>query len=73
MTMRDMCNAPKDPHPDEPDELTPDTLPLDDIERRHDGSTEGGAGGRVDSGEESGESSAKDLDEPGTADRTPRP
>lgn len=73
MTMRGMFNIPKDPHPDEPDELTPDTLPLDDIERRHDGSVEGGAGGRVDRGEESGENQAKDLDEPGTADRTPRP
>ena len=37
MTMRDMFNVPREPHPDEPDELTPDTLPLDDIERTHDG------------------------------------
>ena len=72
MTMRDMYNVPREPHPDEPDELTPDTLPLDDIERTHDGGGEGGAGGRVDSGDPS-EDSEKDLDEPGDADRTPRP
>ncbi len=66
MTMHDMFNIPKDPHPGEPDELTPDTLPLDDIERPH----EGGAGGRVESGDVSPE---KDLDEAGEAHRTPRP
>ncbi len=73
MSMHDMFNIPKDPHPNEPDELTPDTLPLDDIERPHDHADEGGAGGRVDRGEVGGDSPAKDLDEPGRADRTPRP
>ncbi len=71
--MRDPFNIPRSPHPGEPDELTPDTAPIDPIERRHDGSYEGGAGGRVDEGEVEGESPEKDLDEPGPADRTPRP
>ena len=72
MTMRDMFNVPDKPHPDEPDELTPDTLPLDDIERTHDGGEHGGAGGRLDRGDPA-EDPEKDLDEPGQADRTPRP
>jgi hypothetical protein len=73
MGMNDLFYVPRDPHPDEPDELTPDTDPIDPIERPHDDSDEGGAGGRLDSGEVEGESRAKDLDEPGEADRTPRP
>lgn len=62
--MMEGFKVPRDPHPGEPDELTPDTLPLDDIERPHDG----GKGP-----EEAPEEPAKDLDEPGPADRTPRP
>ena len=64
MGMMDAFKVPKDPHEDEPDELTPDTNPIDDIERPHD------RGGNPD---DAAESPAKDLDEPGTADRTPRP
>jgi hypothetical protein len=44
--------------------MTPDTMPLDDIERPHDG------GQGLD---DPPENPAKDLDEPGEADRTPRP
>ncbi len=64
MGMMDAFKIPKDPHEDEPDELTPDTLPIDDIERPHDG--------RPDEDDPTA-SVEKDLDEPGTADRTPRP
>jgi hypothetical protein len=60
----DLFKIPDKPHPDEPDELTPDTHPLDDIERPHD------SGGGLDDPAEEPE---KDLDEPGAADRTPRP
>lgn len=63
MGMMDAFKIPKDPHEDEPDELTPDTLPIDDIERPHDAPDE----------DDPTVSAAKDLDEPGTADRTPRP
>ncbi len=56
--------VPRDPHAGEPDELTPDTLPIDDIERTHDG----GQGA-----DDPPDEPAKDLDEPGDADRTPRP
>ncbi|HEX6139073.1 MAG TPA: hypothetical protein VF013_01255 [Candidatus Limnocylindria bacterium] len=62
--MMEGFKVPKDPHPGEPDELTPDTLPIDDIERPHD------SGGGPD---DPPEPAAKDLDEPGAADRTPRP
>jgi hypothetical protein len=69
--MRDMFNVPKDPHPGEPDELTPDTAPIDDIERPHQAhGTPDVNGWTEDQGTESPE---KDLDEPGPADRTPRP
>lgn len=72
--MNELFRVPREPHPGEPDELTPDTNPIDPIERPHDDSYEGGAGGYVrESGEEEGESPEKDLDEPGSADRTPRP
>ena len=64
MGMMDAFKVPKDPHEGEPDELTPDTNPIDDIERPHDG------GGSPD---DASEPAAKDLDEPGPADRTPRP
>jgi hypothetical protein len=62
--MMEGFKVPRDPHPGEPDEMTPDTLPIDDIERTHDG----GAGP-----DDPNETPAKDLDEPGPADRTPRP
>lgn len=62
--MTDIFRIPRDPHPGEPDEMTPDTMPLDDIERPHD------AGQGPDDPPETPE---KDLDEPGGADRTPRP
>ncbi|HSM38602.1 MAG TPA: hypothetical protein VK838_04650 [Candidatus Limnocylindrales bacterium] len=62
--MMEGFKVPREPHPDEPDELTPDTLPLDDVERPHDG----GQGP-----DDPDEPAAKDLDEPGPADRTPRP
>lgn len=62
--MDDLFRIPDDPHPDEPDELTPDTHPIDDIERPHDG------GRGADDPDDVPE---KDLDEPGAADRTPRP
>ncbi|HEY7464386.1 MAG TPA: hypothetical protein VH987_08120 [Candidatus Limnocylindria bacterium] len=62
--MTDIYRIPRDPHPGEPDEMTPDTMPLDDIERPHDG------GQGLD---DPPENPAKDLDEPGEADRTPRP
>lgn len=72
--MSDLFRIPREPHPGEPDELTPDTAPIDPIERPHDDSYEGGAGGRLrETGEQEGESPEKDLDEPGPADRTPRP
>lgn len=64
MGINDAFRIPKDPHPGEPDEMTPDTLPIDDIERRHD------RGGGLDDPDDPAE---KDLDEPGAADRTPRP
>jgi hypothetical protein len=63
MGMMDAFKIPKDPHEDEPDELTPDTLPIDDIERPHDGRDE----------DDPTTPAEKDLDEPGAADRTPRP
>ena len=63
MGMMDAFKIPKDPHEDEPDELTPDTLPIDDIERQHDGRDE----------DDPTTPAEKDLDEPGAADRTPRP
>jgi len=62
--MSDLYRIPRDPHPGEPDELTPDTHPIDDIERPHD------SGGGDDDPPERPE---KDLDEPGDADRSPRP
>ena len=62
--MDDIFRIPDDPHPNEPDELTPDTHPIDEIERQHDG-------GR--NPDEPPDPPAKDLDEPGSADRTPRP
>ena len=34
--MDDIFRIPDDPHPNEPEELTPDTHPIDDIERQHD-------------------------------------
>jgi hypothetical protein len=63
MGMMDAFKIPKDPHEDEPDELTPDTLPIDDIERPHDSPNE----------EDPDLGPEKDLDEPGAADRMPRP
>ena len=63
MGMMDAFKVPRDPHEGEPDELTPDTLPIDDIERPHDAPDE--ADPTV--------PAEKDLDEPGMADRTPRP
>jgi hypothetical protein len=62
--MDDIYRIPREPHPGEPDELTPDTHPMDDIERPHDAGQ-----GRDDPAEPA----PKDLDEPGPADRTPRP
>jgi hypothetical protein len=62
--MSDLYRIPRDPHPGEPDELTPDTHPIDDLERPHD------SGGGPDDPPEPPE---KDLDEPGAADRSPRP
>jgi len=62
--MTDIFKIPRDPHPGEPDEMTPDTMPLDDIERPHDS----GQGP-----DDPPDNPAKDLDEPGAADRTPRP
>jgi hypothetical protein len=62
--MMEGFKVPKDPHPGEPDELTPDTHPIDDIERPHD------SGQGLD---DPAEAPQKDLDEPGAADRTPRP
>lgn len=62
--MMEGFKVPKDPHPGEPDELTPDTHPIDDIERPHDS----GQGH-----DDPADSPQKDLDEPGAADRTPRP
>jgi hypothetical protein len=44
--------------------MTPDTMPIDDIERPHDG----GQGP-----DDPPEAPQKDLDEPGGADRSPRP
>lgn len=64
MGINDAFRIPIDPHPNEVDEQTPDTLPIDDIERPHDGS-----GGTDDVAERP----EKDLDEPGGADRSPRP
>ena len=62
--MMEGFKVPRDPHPNEPDELTPDTLPIDDIERPH----------REAAGPDAPpEPSAKDLEEAGVADRTPRP
>ncbi len=63
MGINDAFMVPKDPHPGEPDELTPDTHPIDDIERPHDASAL----------EDPEETPEKDLDEPGAADRSPRP
>ena len=60
----DTYRIPDKPHPSEPDEMTPDTLPMDPEERPHD------AGIGPDDPEEPPQ---KELDEPGTADRTPRP
>ena len=62
--MMEGFKVPRDPHPDEPDELTPDTLPIDDIERPH---------RKAEGPDAPPESSAKDLEEAGVADRTPRP
>jgi len=70
MGMMDAFKIPKDPHEGEPDELTPDTNPIDDIERPHRGETDPDA---TIAAEQGAESPAKDLDEPGPADRTPRP
>jgi hypothetical protein len=64
MGINDAFRIPMDPHPGEVDEQTPDTMPIDDIERPHD------SGGGLD---EPPEAAEKDLDEPGGADRTPRP
>ncbi len=66
MGMIDAFKVPDEPHEDEPDELTPDTLPIDDIERPHDGERD------ADAPDAAAEPAEKDLDEPG-ADRTPRP
>lgn len=72
MGMMDAFKIPKDPHEGEPDELTPDTHPIDDIERRRAAETDPDA--RVNAEQTGGdEPPAKDLDEPGAADRTPRP
>ncbi|HET6381463.1 MAG TPA: hypothetical protein VFH63_10610 [candidate division Zixibacteria bacterium] len=66
--MDDLFRIPRDPHPGEPDELTPDTHPIDEIERP----PEAGRGdGNPD--EASPDPANKNLDEPGPADRTPRP
>ncbi|HEX2194690.1 MAG TPA: hypothetical protein VHK63_07030 [Candidatus Limnocylindria bacterium] len=62
--MMEGFKVPKDPHPGEPDELSPDTHPLDDVERPHDAEAVR---------EDPAESPEKDLDESGAADRTPRP
>ena len=62
--MSDLFRIPRDPHPGEPDEMTPDTHPMDDIERPHDGPQ---------GDDDPPESPEKDLDEPGDADRSPRP
>ena len=62
--MSDLFRIPRDPHPGEPDEMTPDTHPIDEVERPHDGQQ--GEDDPPDSPE-------KDLDEPGRADRSPRP
>lgn len=67
--INDAFKIPKDPHPGEPDEMTPDTAPIDDIERPQRGGDPDAPYG-TDTG---AESDAKDLDEPGPADRTPRP
>ena len=68
--MMDAFKVPKDPHEGEPDELTPDTNPIDDIERPHQAETDPDAPIAYERG---GEPPEKDLDEPGPADRTPRP
>jgi hypothetical protein len=67
--INDAFKIPRDPHPGEPDELTPDTAPIDDLERPHDAGDPDAPFG-TDAG---GVTPAKDLDEPGSADRTERP
>ncbi len=70
MGMMDAFKVPKDPHEGEPDELTPDTHPIDDIERPHQAETDPDA---PIASERGGDPPEKDLDEPGSADRMPRP
>lgn len=64
MGINDAFRIPDEPHPGEPDELTPDTHPIDDIERPH---------RDIGPAREEGDTPEKDLDEPGDADRSPRP
>lgn len=72
MGMLDAFKVPRDPHEGEPDELTPDTNPIDDIERPH--GDEADPDARVTAARTGQrEPPAKDLDEPGAGDRTPRP